>query len=179
MAKMEIEIPEDIDISQCPGLVEINKFTPNWKKEMIEKKNKEKIEEYVKVILKQRENEAKWRNVPEWKRALLMKKDQEDQVAALVSTSPSPEKKATSTPKGPPPTPPKAVVGGDHPSPSPKPKGDHIPAALGIDPAEFESMPPWKRELLMKRDKIPPTFGNEFNPDEDELHGQDAAHTHS
>ena len=43
--------------------------------------------------------------------------------------------------------------------------------ALGIDPDEFESMPPWKRELLMKRDKLPPTFGNEFNPDEEEGEG--------
>jgi hypothetical protein len=40
--------------------------------------------------------------------------------------------------------------------------------ALDIDPEEFEAMPPWKRELLMKRDKLPPTFGNEFNPDEEE-----------
>ena len=30
-----------------------------------------------KQILKEREQAAKWRNVPEWKRALLMKKDQE------------------------------------------------------------------------------------------------------
>ena len=29
-------------------------------------------------------------------------------------------------------------------------------------------MPPWKRELLFKRDKVPVTFSNEFNPDEDE-----------
>ena len=35
------------DISQCPGLVEITGATPNWKREMIEKKNRDKIEEYV------------------------------------------------------------------------------------------------------------------------------------
>ena len=29
-------------------------------------------------------------------------------------------------------------------------------------------MPPWKRELLSKRDKIPVSFGNEYNPDEEE-----------
>ena len=32
---------------------------------------------FQKSILKQRELEAKWKNVPEWKRALLMKKDME------------------------------------------------------------------------------------------------------
>lgn len=52
--------------------------------------------------------------------------------------------------------------------PAPKPKGDIKPAALNIDPAELESMPPWKRELLFKREKVPVTFSNEFNPDEDD-----------
>ena len=39
------------DISQCPGLVEITRATPNWKREMIEKKNRDKIEEYVVRII--------------------------------------------------------------------------------------------------------------------------------
>lgn len=49
-----------------------------------------------------------------------------------------------------------------------KPKGDKVPAALNIDPAELESMPPWKRELLFKREKVPVSFFNEFNPDEED-----------
>lgn len=47
-----------------------------------------------------------------------------------------------------------------------------VPAALSIDPEELESMPPWKRELLFKREKVPITFSNEFNPDGDEEDGQ-------
>ena len=59
--------------------------------------------------------------------------------------------------------------GGDQPpTPLPKPRGDIVPAALSIDPAELESMPPWKRELLFKREKVPITFSNEFNPDEED-----------
>lgn len=163
LSKMEIEIPDDIDISQCPGLVEITKATPNWKREMIEKKNREKIEEYVKQIMKEREQEAKWKNVPEWKRALLMKKDAEDQERELEKfNAASGNKKSSSAPSP-----------GNPPPPMPKPKGDIVPAALSIDPAELESMPPWKRELLFKREKVPITFSNEFNPDEDE-EGQNA-----
>ncbi|CAG5115575.1 unnamed protein product, partial [Candidula unifasciata] len=77
VSSMDFDIPDDIDLSQCPGLVEITKSTPNWKKDMIEKKNQEKIEEYVKAILKEREQQAKWKNVPEWKRKILLKKEEE------------------------------------------------------------------------------------------------------
>ncbi|XP_070184473.1 espin-like [Littorina saxatilis] len=124
---------------------------------MIEQKNKEKIEAFIKQKKKDKENEAKWRNVPEWKRALMMKKDQEDQEAAELAKS-SPQKASKS----------KAAPPADKPEPMPKPKGDYVPAALSIDPEELASMPPWKRELLFKRDKVPITFSNEFNPDEEE-----------
>ena len=50
--------------------------------------------------------------------------------------------------------------------------GDIVPAALSIDPEELAAMPPWKRELLFKRDKVPVTFSNEFNPDEEEEEGE-------
>ena len=90
--------------------------------------------------------------------------DQDAALAAMNSTN----KKAA------PPPPPKGdqpsalpKPKGDQPSPLPKPKGDIVPAALSIDPAELESMPPWKRELLFKREKVPITFSNEFNPDEE------------
>ncbi|KAL8625048.1 hypothetical protein ACOMHN_012057 [Nucella lapillus] len=187
VSRMEIEIPDDIDLSQCPGLVEITGATPNWKKEMIDKKNKDKIEEYVKHVLGRREQEAKWRNVPEWKRALLMKKDQEKHVlgrreqeakwrnvpewkrALLMKKDQEDAEAAMSSP-------PDRKMGGGSPAapkeapppPMPKPKGDIVPAALSMDPAELESMPPWKRELLFKREKVPITFSNEFNPDEEE-----------
>nr|KAG5696724.1 hypothetical protein BaRGS_028844 [Batillaria attramentaria] len=151
------------DISQCPGLVEITKATPNWKRQMIETKNREKIEEYVKQILKERELAAKWKNVPEWKRALLMKKDAEEQEKEL-------EKFNAAAGAGNKKTAPAAHPTGGNapPPPMPKPKGDIVPAALSIDPAELESMPPWKRELLFKREKVPITFSNEFNPDEED-----------
>lgn len=172
MAELDFEIPDDIDLSECPGLVEINKYTPNWKKEMIQKKNQEKIEEFVRKIMKEREQEKKWKNVPEWKRKLLQKKDQEDEEARL---------KGASTPDS---TPKKAAPKANNSSPAPaaggavqhtydefntsKPRGDIVPAAMSIDPEELAAMPPWKRELLFKRDKIPVSFGNEYNPDEEE-----------
>ncbi|BFZ00336.1 hypothetical protein BsWGS_03375 [Bradybaena similaris] len=195
---MDFEIPDDVDLSQCPGLVEINSSTPNWKRDMIEKKNQERIEEYVKKILKEREQEAKWKNIPEWKKKILQKKEEEEG----AGSSPVPETKASGKKsekktdikkpetkadnkkpetqadsdkpetmvklkkavKKPPPPPPKDIK--DDFS-SHKPKGDIVPAALSIDPEELAAMPPWKRELLFKRDKVPVTFSNEFNPDED------------
>ncbi|CAG5127717.1 unnamed protein product [Candidula unifasciata] len=171
MSNMDFEIPDDIDLSKCPGLVEINQSTPNWKRDMIEKKNQEKIEEYVKKVLKEREQEAKWKNVPEWKKKILQKKDEEEATGSSVTpetktSSKNPEikvalKKAT---KKPPPPPPREIK---EDFSSLKPKGDIVPAALSIDPEELAAMPPWKRELLFKRDKVPVTFSNEFNPDED------------
>lgn len=157
VAGMDLEIPDDIDLSQCPGLVEITSKTPNWKRDMIEKKNQEKIEEYVKNILKEREKEAKWKNVPEWKRKILMQKEQEG-----PETTGAPETAKKPTKKAPVPLP------GEDEFVPPKPKGDIVPAALSIDPEELAAMPPWKRELLFKRDKVPVTFSNEFNPDEEE-----------
>lgn len=50
----------------------------------------------------------------------------------------------------------------------PKTNANITPAAMAMDPAELESMPPWKRELLFKREKVPMTFFNEFNPDDEE-----------
>lgn len=88
---------------------------------------------------------------------LCVRQDQEAALAAMNSSN----KKAA------PPPPPK----GEQPTPPPKPKGDIVPAALSIDPAELESMPPWKRELLFKREKVPITFSNEFNPDEEDGEG--------
>ncbi|BFZ06684.1 hypothetical protein BsWGS_09723 [Bradybaena similaris] len=165
---MEFEIPDDIDLSQCPGLVEITKSTPNWKKDMLEKKNQEKIEEYVKAILKEREQQAKWKNVPEWKRKILQKKEEEDAAAITTVVNQSPDVK-TPTGKKPakkaPVPPPKETK--EDPA-QPKPKGDIVPAALSIDPEELAAMPPWKQELLFKRGKVPVTFSNEFNPDEEE-----------
>ncbi|CAL1530570.1 unnamed protein product [Lymnaea stagnalis] len=171
VANMDFDIPDDIDLSQCPGLVEINKHTPNWKKDMIEKKNQEKIEEYVKNILKQREQEAKWKNVPEWKRKILQKKEEDE--STDKAPTPDKEKKPTEQKSGEKEKKPgkKAPVPAPPPKDDfvpPKPKGDIVPAALSIDPEELAAMPPWKRELLFKRDKVPITFSNEFNPDEED-----------
>ena len=51
----------------------------------------------------------------------------------------------------------------------PKHSSNIVPAAQNMDPAELESMPPWKRELLMKRPTVPKTFFNEFEPEEGEV----------
>ncbi|RUS84377.1 hypothetical protein EGW08_007839, partial [Elysia chlorotica] len=150
---MDLEIPDDIDLSQCPGLVEITSKTPNWKRDMIEKKNQEKIEEYVKNILKQREQEAKWKNVPEWKRKILQQKEQE--VICVLTFL---EKKSFKRSHF------KQLINERREDNG----SDIVPAALSIDPEELAAMPPWKRELLFKRDKVPVTFSNEFNPDEEE-----------
>ena len=35
------------DVSEIPGYIPVTKSTPIWKRDMIEKKNQEKLEEYI------------------------------------------------------------------------------------------------------------------------------------
>ncbi|XP_050389893.2 uncharacterized protein LOC126808889 isoform X2 [Patella vulgata] len=157
-AKMDFEIPADIDLSKCPGLVPTPAHCPVWKREMIDKKNKDRVEEYVREILQEREEQEKWKNVPEWKRKILKQKADEDRAKAKATKEgtapPPPEQKTTQQEL--------LHAGQGHR------EDNFVPAAMNIDPEEFESMPPWKQELLTKRKNIPVTFNNEFNPDEEE-----------
>ncbi|ESP04925.1 hypothetical protein LOTGIDRAFT_229997 [Lottia gigantea] len=157
---MDFEVPADIDLSQCPGLVPTPKNCPVWKKEMIDKKNKDRVEEYVRDILRDREEQKKWKDVPEWKRKVLKQKSDEARAkekAVKEGRAPPPEisDKPCSQKE-------LLHAGQSHHD------DDFVPAAMNIDPEEFESMPPWKQELLTKRKNIPVTFNNEFNPDEEE-----------
>ncbi|KAK3096266.1 hypothetical protein FSP39_025127 [Pinctada imbricata] len=68
---------DEIDYSQIPGYVEITAAIPNWKRDMIEKKNKEKVDEYLVEMRRKQEEAEKWKDVPEWKRKLLEEKDKE------------------------------------------------------------------------------------------------------
>ncbi|XP_021377760.1 unconventional myosin-XVI-like isoform X4 [Mizuhopecten yessoensis] len=74
LSSMEIDL-DDIDFSQIPGYTPINSSVPNWKKDMVEKKNREKLDEYLNEIRRRKAEEEKWKNVPEWKRKLLVEKD--------------------------------------------------------------------------------------------------------
>ncbi|KAL3848327.1 hypothetical protein ACJMK2_019195 [Sinanodonta woodiana] len=67
----------NIDLSQVPGYTPITPHTPIWKKDVIEKKNKEKIQEYLESLRKQKEEAEKWKGVPEWKRKLVLEKEKQ------------------------------------------------------------------------------------------------------
>ncbi|CAC5360775.1 unnamed protein product [Mytilus coruscus] len=82
MADIEIDL-NNIDYNQIPGYTPITAAVPNWKRDMIEKKNQEKVEEYIEYLKRkemqlrrQKEEQEKWKNVPEWKRKILMEKAQ-------------------------------------------------------------------------------------------------------
>ncbi|XP_069104631.1 unconventional myosin-XVI-like [Argopecten irradians] len=74
LSSMEIDL-DDIDFSQIPGYTPINASIPNWKRDMVEKKNREKLEEYLNEMRRRKAEEEKWKNVPEWKRKLLLEKE--------------------------------------------------------------------------------------------------------
>lgn len=75
MANIEIDL-NNIDYNQIPGYTPITAAVPNWKRDMIEKKNQEKVEEYIVQLRRQKEEQEKWKDVPEWKRKILMEKAQ-------------------------------------------------------------------------------------------------------
>ncbi|XP_060574389.1 LOW QUALITY PROTEIN: unconventional myosin-XVI-like, partial [Ruditapes philippinarum] len=75
-SSMDINI-DNIDLMDVPGYTPITKSTPVWKRDMIEKKNQEKIQEYIEDKRREKEEAEKWKNVPAWKRKLMMEKAKE------------------------------------------------------------------------------------------------------
>ncbi|XP_053404293.1 unconventional myosin-XVI-like isoform X4 [Mercenaria mercenaria] len=73
---MDISI-DNIDLNDVPGYTPITRSTPVWKRDMIEKKNQEKIQEYIEEKRREKEEAEKWKNVPAWKRKLMMEKQKE------------------------------------------------------------------------------------------------------
>ncbi|XP_062569272.1 serine/arginine repetitive matrix protein 1-like [Saccostrea cucullata] len=90
---MDIDLDE-IDYSQIPGYVPITNAVPNWKKDMIIKKNEEKVREYVEELRRKKAEAMKWKDVPEWKRKMLEKKEKEkrEQEEAMTQAAQQKEK---------------------------------------------------------------------------------------
>ncbi|XP_033760365.1 unconventional myosin-XVI-like isoform X2 [Pecten maximus] len=86
LSSMEIDL-DDIDFSQIPGYTPINASIPNWKRDMVEKKNREKLEEYLNEMRRRKAEEEKWKNVPEWKRKLLLEKEKTKREEDEMKTS--------------------------------------------------------------------------------------------
>lgn len=63
-----------LDVTQLPGYNAIPSDCPLWKRGMLEKKNKQLEEEAFRELQLRREEEEKWKGVPDWKRNLLEKR---------------------------------------------------------------------------------------------------------
>nr|XP_022343398.1 unconventional myosin-XVI-like isoform X4 [Crassostrea virginica] len=95
---MDIDLDE-IDYSQIPGYVPITNAVPNWKKDMIIKKNEEKVKEYVEELRRKKAEAMKWKDVPEWKRKMLEKKEQQKREQEVAMTQAAEEKAKAKTTK--------------------------------------------------------------------------------
>lgn len=63
------------DVTQLPGYQPVPENCPQWKRAMIEKKNAQLLEEAKKEIAQKRAEEEKWRDVPAWKKNLILEKE--------------------------------------------------------------------------------------------------------
>lgn len=67
---------DDLDVTQLPGYQVIPADCPPWKHALIEKKNASIISEATKQQEAKRQEEERWKDVPEWKRNLIAKKQE-------------------------------------------------------------------------------------------------------
>nr|XP_022343403.1 unconventional myosin-XVI-like isoform X8 [Crassostrea virginica] len=144
---MDIDLDE-IDYSQIPGYVPITNAVPNWKKDMIIKKNEEKVKEYVEELRRKKAEAMKWKDVPEWKRKMLEKKEQqkrEQEVAMTQAEREEEERKREA-----------------------KRRQMEMQAQME---KELADVPEWKREIMMKKGAAPTNWGDEredINRDEED-----------
>lgn len=144
---MDIDLDE-IDYSQIPGYVPITNAVPNWKKDMIIKKNEEKVREYVEELRRKKAEAMKWKDVPEWKRKMLEKKEKEkrEQEEAMTQAEREQEERKREQ------------------------KRQQIERQAQME-KELEGIPAWKREIMMKKGAAPTNWGDEreeINRDDDD-----------
>ncbi|XP_064638168.1 unconventional myosin-XVI-like isoform X2 [Lineus longissimus] len=70
----------ELDVTQLPGYQRIPDNCPVWKRPLMEKKNKEIVDKYLEEKAVQDQEAAKWKNIPEWKKKIIERKEQEKKV---------------------------------------------------------------------------------------------------
>ncbi|KAL4220031.1 hypothetical protein ACF0H5_020443 [Mactra antiquata] len=155
---------DDIDLDDVPGYTPVTKSTPIWKRDMIEKKNQEKIEEYIAKKRKEKEDAEKWKHVPAWKRKLMMEKEKEKEKKTdselkqpatptppktTPATPPTPPKKAPVTPT----TPKKAPVTPTPPKKAPVTPTTPKKAPVTATPPKKTAVTPAPPKTIMKEEE--------------------------
>ncbi|XP_056005733.1 unconventional myosin-XVI-like isoform X5 [Ostrea edulis] len=154
---MDIDLDE-IDYSQIPGYVPITNAVPNWKKDMIIKKNEEKVREYVEELRRKKAEELKWKDVPEWKRKMLEKKEKEKREQEEVMTQAMLNKEKAKTSKQ-----------RDEEERKRQDKRRQMEMQAQME-KELADVPEWKREIMLKKGAAPSNWGDEredINRDEE------------
>lgn len=132
---MDINLDE-IDVTQIPGYTVITAAVPNWKRDMVEKKNKEKLDEYIRQLQKKKAEAEKWKNVPEWKRKLMEEKEKAKEEQEHAKTEALKQQKE------------KAQLEAEE-----RKRQEKILQREREEEMrkELEDVPEWKREIMMKR----------------------------
>ncbi|XP_052784010.1 unconventional myosin-XVI-like isoform X3 [Mya arenaria] len=154
-SSMEISL-DNIDVTEIPGYIPITKSTPIWKRDMIEKKNQEKIEEYLEKKRKEKEEQEKWKNVPAWKRKLLMEKAKEDEQKSTVDQQKAAEEEAN-----------KKIRSKE----AEEERKARIREQQEMErkmQEEMQDVPEWKREIMMKRGGAIKNWGDEREDENDQ-----------
>nr|XP_022343401.1 unconventional myosin-XVI-like isoform X7 [Crassostrea virginica] len=155
---MDIDLDE-IDYSQIPGYVPITNAVPNWKKDMIIKKNEEKVKEYVEELRRKKAEAMKWKDVPEWKRKMLEKKEQQKREQEVAMTQAAEEKAKAKTTKE-----------REEEERKREAKRRQMEMQAQME-KELADVPEWKREIMMKKGAAPTNWGDEredINRDEED-----------
>ncbi|XP_060082685.1 atrophin-1-like isoform X2 [Ylistrum balloti] len=145
LSSMEIDLDE-IDFSQIPGYTPINSSIPNWKKDMVEKKNREKLEEYLTEMRRRKAEEEKWKNVPDWKRKLLIEKEKAKREEDEMKTNAEQEERRRKQK--------------EEEQRRKEEKRQQIAEEKMME-EEDASLPAWKREIMNKRGGAPRNWGDE------------------
>ncbi|KAJ8310920.1 hypothetical protein KUTeg_012785 [Tegillarca granosa] len=135
LSGMDINLDE-IDVTQIPGYTVITAAVPNWKRDMVEKKNKEKLDEYIRQLQKKKAEAEKWKNVPEWKRKLMEEKEKAKEEQEHAKTEALKQQKE------------KAQLEAEE-----RKRQEKILQREREEEMrkELEDVPEWKREIMMKR----------------------------
>lgn len=65
----------EIDVSKIPGYQTVPESAAPWKRDLIERKNQKLIEKYMEEKENRKLDEDKWKDVPQWKKDLLIEKE--------------------------------------------------------------------------------------------------------
>lgn len=67
---------DGVDVSDVPGYQTPTENLPEWRRALLDKRNREAIDAYVAARQAEEQESSRWGTMPEWKRKLAQQKEQ-------------------------------------------------------------------------------------------------------